>query len=109
MAQLADIPARITLYELLRLSKSIRDGLREALADVEAFMARIPVEPEKDEENCLHVSQHVPCITFTADDIQVREKLDRPLYFTGYIGSSEVSRIQVNPGSVLSILPCRVM
>ena len=36
-------------------------------------------------------------------------KHDRPLYFTGYIGSSEVSRIQVDPGSALSIMPRRVM
>ena len=38
LAQLANIPARITLYELLRLSKSTREALREALADAEVFM-----------------------------------------------------------------------
>jgi len=45
LAQLANIPARITLYELLRLSKSTREALRETLADAEIFMARIPTEP----------------------------------------------------------------
>ena len=40
LAQLANIPARITLYELLRLSKSTRKSLREALAYAETFMAR---------------------------------------------------------------------
>jgi len=45
LTQLANIPARITLYELLRLSKSTREALREALADAEAFMARILTEP----------------------------------------------------------------
>ena len=35
---------RITLYELLRLSKLKREALREALADAEAFMARILTE-----------------------------------------------------------------
>jgi len=35
MAQLANIPARITLYELLRFSKPRRDVLREALVDAE--------------------------------------------------------------------------
>ena len=55
--QLVNIPARIVLYELLR---STREALREALADVEAFMARIPAKPqEKDEEDCLHAS-HAP-------------------------------------------------
>ena len=34
---------------------------------------------------------------------------DRPLYFTRYIGSSEVSRIQVEPGFVLNIMPRRIM
>jgi len=73
-------------------------------------MAKIPAGPqEEDEENCLHTSQHAPCITFTPDDMQVKGKHDRPLYFTGHIGSSEVSRIQVDPGSTLSIIPHRVM
>jgi len=73
-------------------------------------MAWIPAKPEeKDEENCLYTSKHVPCITFTPDDIQVKGKHDRPLYFTVYIGSSEVSHIQVDPGSALSIMPDWVM
>src|SRR3954465_11257669 len=35
--QLANIPARITLYELLKLSKSTRESLRETLDDAEVF------------------------------------------------------------------------
>jgi len=73
-------------------------------------MARIPAEPQKeDEENCLHASQHAPYITFTPDDMQVKEKYDRPLYFTWYIGSSEVSRIQIDSGFTLSIMLRQVM
>ena len=57
LAQLANFPARITLYKLLRLSKSTREALREDLADAEAFIAWIPAEPQKeDEEDCLHTS-----------------------------------------------------
>ena len=99
LAQLANIPARVTLYALLRLSKSTREALREALTDAEIFMAQIPTgSQEEEEEDCLHASQNAPGITFTSDDMQVKEKHDRPLYFTGYIGSSEVSRIQVDSG-----------
>jgi len=86
LAQLANIPARITLYELLRLSKSTREALQEALANAEVFMTQVP--KEEDVEDCLHTSQNAPCITFTTDDMQVKGKHDRPLYFTGYIGSS---------------------
>jgi len=57
LAQLANIPTRITLYELLRLSKSTRKALREALADAEVFIAQILAETqEEDEEYCLHAS-----------------------------------------------------
>ena len=38
LAQLASIPTRITLYELLRLSKSTKEALREVLANAEVFM-----------------------------------------------------------------------
>ena len=38
LTQLANIPARITLYDLLRLSKSTREALREALTNAEIFM-----------------------------------------------------------------------
>jgi len=41
--------------------------------------------------------------------MQVKEKHDRPLYYTWYIGSSEISRIQVDTGFALNIMPCRVM
>ena len=110
LAQLANIPARIILYELLRLSKSTREALREALADSEVFMTQIPTRPqEEDKENCLHTSQHAHYITFTPDNMQVKGKHDRPLYFTGYIGSFEVSRIQVDLGSALSIMSRWVM
>ena len=108
LAQLANIPARIIFYELLRLSKSTREALREALADAEVFMAQIPEGPH-EEDNYLHPSQNAPCITFSSDDMQFKGKHDWPLYFTGYIGSSEVSRIQVDSGSAFSIMPRQVM
>jgi len=73
-------------------------------------MTRIQAKrEEEDEENYLHASQHVLCITFTPDDMKDKGKHDRSLYFTGYIGSSEVSCIQVDLRSALNIIPCRVM
>ena len=101
MDQIANIPTRITLYKLLRLFKFRRDVLKEALADVEVFMSQIFVICREEEgNNCHHTSTKFPCITFTSEDMQVKRKYDRPLYYTGYIGSSEVNHIQVDPGSV---------
>jgi len=41
--------------------------------------------------------------------MQIKRKQDIPLYYTGYIGSSEVSYIQVDARFTLSIMPRRVM
>ena len=40
---------------------------------------------------------------------EIKGRHNRPLYYTRYIGSSEVSRIQVDLGSALSIMPRWVM
>jgi len=64
---------------------------------------------EEEGNHCHHTSKQFSCITFTPEDIQIKEKHDRPLYYTGYIGTSKVSHIQVDPESALSIMPCRVM
>ena len=83
-AQLADIPTRITLYEVLRLFKSTRDALREALADAEIFITQIPaICGEKDDYHCYHTSKQFSCITFTPEDMQVKGKHDRPVYYIG--------------------------
>jgi len=96
LAQLDNFSARITLYELLRLSKS-REALREALLNSE-FLAQISAMPEEEDDEDYHqASRHSPRITFSLEDMQIRGKHDSPLYYTGYIGSSEVSHIQVDP------------
>ena len=110
LTQLANIPTQITLYELLRLSNSTREALRKALADSEAYINQIPtVREEEDDGHCHKTSKHFLCITFTPDDIQIKEKHDRPVYYTGYIGSSEVNHFQVDSGFALSIMPHRVL
>src|SRR5438445_2345737 len=107
--QLANIPARITLYELLKLSKSTREALREVLADAEVFVTQLPIGSTIDESHSLNISCVPIDIVFTPEYMQFQGRHARPLYFTGYIGSTEITRIQVDPGSALSIMPRRVM
>ena len=91
------IPTWITLYDLLRLSKSTREALRKALADLEAFIAQIPAVREEEDDGHHHqTAKHFSCITFTLDDMQIKVKHNRPLYYIRYIGSSEVSYIHVD-------------
>lgn len=116
MAQLANIPARITLHELFRLSRETREALKEALTQLESFLTQLTpqlTESGDGEPLCSHSNmamQHVPSITFTDEDMLLKDNNhDRPLYHTGYIGSSRIERIQVDLGSALSIIPRRVM
>ena len=77
LAQLVNIPVRITLYKILRLSKSTRKPLREALTNSEAFIAQIPARgEEEDKGHCLQTSKCFPCITFTPDNMQIKGKYD---------------------------------
>src|SRR4051812_41512299 len=89
--QLANIPARITLYELLRLSKSTREAFREALADDEVFVTQLPIGSTIKEPHSLSISRAPTDIVFTPEDMQVQGKHDRPLYFIEYIGSTEIT------------------
>jgi len=76
LTQLANIPARITIYELLRLSKSTREALREALADAEVFIAQILAEPrEEDKKDCLHASQNAPASPSRQTICRLRENM----------------------------------
>ena len=36
-------------------------------------------------------------------------KYDRPLYYTEYIGSTCIERVQIDPGSALRIIPKRLL
>src|SRR4051812_16410668 len=76
--QLANIPANITLYELLRLSKSPREALREALADAEVFVTQLPIGPTVKESHSLSNPRVLTDVVFTPEDMQIQGKHDRP-------------------------------
>src|SRR3954465_5721326 len=95
LKQLAQIPTRITLLALHKLSSVTREGLREALADADTFVTHVFTK------ETLTAINRANAISFTDEDLQVRGMHDRPLYFTGYIGSTVLNRIQVDQGSAL--------
>lgn len=103
MAQLVNILARITLYKLLKILKITQEDLGEALADIEVFTAQNPEGAPKEQQESFHTFRHPTCIIFSSEVMQVKSKHDIPQCFTGYIGLLDVNRIQVDPGTALSI------
>ena len=77
LAQLANIPTRITIHELLHLSKETREALRDALANSESEMIHMPETPREDTQpscfECHHVQLKVPAITFIAEDMLLKD------------------------------------
>ena len=59
LAQLADIPARITIHELLRFSKETREALRDPLANLELFLIHMPEVSEDDSQPLCPECHHV--------------------------------------------------
>ena len=59
LAQLANIPTRITIHELFRLSKETREALRDALANSESFLTHMPEIPRGDTQPSCSECHHV--------------------------------------------------
>jgi len=89
------------------------EALSDALADSESFLMQVPIPTKEDGASCPRyhlVQQQVPCITFTPEDMLLKDnRHDMPLYYIGYIGSTLIERIQVDPRSALSIIPKRLL
>lgn len=63
--------AKITLYELLKLSADTREALREALADAKAFAAYVVTTQVQEKSESLQIS-NTTYIYFTPEDMRVK-------------------------------------
>lgn len=102
-AQLVNIPATITLYELRKLSKTTWEVLWDALADAEVFATHVEANLLPKDPESFQTSSNFACIFFSPKDMQMKKKHEWPLYFTKYISSTEVNCIQVDQGSTLNM------
>lgn len=89
LTQLANITTKITLYELLKLSKDTWKALQKALAVAEVIAAYVEATQISDETESLHTSLNTTWIYFTPEDMQVKCKHKRSIYFSGYIKSGQ--------------------
>ena len=101
---LSRVPAKVPLLDPIKMGKSIRMSLLEALTEWKH-------ESERASLSCLAIrrKESIP-ITFDPEDMLLGDcKHDRPLYSMGYIQEANVSRIQIDPGPAVNILPIQTM
>lgn len=98
IAHLRRIPARLSIYEALQLSKEAREALinalvNESVRDVYLAESDLVIDDEQ-------------AITFTEDDMLLRNAdHNRPLFVTGDLAGERINRIML--GSAVNILPLK--
>ena len=102
--QLLRVPAKVSLLDLIKMDKSVRASLLEVLT-------KWKHESGPASFDCLvtRLKESIP-ITFDQEDMLLGDcKHGKPLYYTCYIHEVKVSRIQIDPGSAVNILPIQTM
>ena len=109
LAHLRCIPTLLSVYNALQLSEELRRALILALLSPYVFKTEIDHiegQPLSDKicASCL------ACITFSDEDLQLGKKFhNRPLYVKGTIGDAWVSRILLDYGSAVNLLPYKTL
>lgn len=107
LAHLKRIPALLSVYDALQMSPEHRNALVVALTSPEFYTEKI--EPLKPTSLEMHTSC-MACITFDDKDRQLGAALhNRPLYVTGMLANVRVSRIMLDCGSAVNVLPLKTL
>ena len=109
LAHLKKIPALLSVYDALKMSAELRMCLVYALTSSEEFYNEVnQVEMRSSEPT---FSECLALITFMDDYLQPGLiKHNRPLLFiSGYLNGLEITRIMIDGGSAVNLLPLRML
>lgn len=108
LAHLKKIPALLSVYDALKMSAELRMSLVYALTNPEEFSNEVnQVEMRSSEPT---YAECLALITFTDDYLQpglIKHK--RPLFISGYLNGLEITRIMIDGGSAVNLLPLRML
>lgn len=112
ISHLKRIPARLSVYDALQMSREIRRALIQALMDPDDYKDQVdPIEVDEVLSYPLNqCAACMACVTFSDEDLQLGSaNHNRPLYVTGRIGDKRINRILLDCGSAVNLLPLRVL
>ncbi|XP_020081023.1 uncharacterized protein LOC109704671 [Ananas comosus] len=106
LSHLRKVPALLSVYDALMMSRELRDVLIYALQNPEPFYAYFA---EMNMKEALY-SRHIANVTFTDEDMLLgTAHHNRPLYVTGTSDGEKINRILIDPGSSVNILTLRTL
>ena len=107
LAHLKRIPATMSVYDALKMSRELRGALIEALMSPDMYKEDVAEISVATSECCATCNS---CITFGEEEILIgKEVHNRPLYVTGLVGNTTMNRILLDPGSTVNVLPLKTL
>ncbi|XP_038687483.1 uncharacterized protein LOC119986862 [Tripterygium wilfordii] len=105
VTSLQEIPSDMNISEVLELPIDTRLALVQTLLNPEEYKGKIFSQIRK-----VSPGDCMATITFTDDDLQLGTRLhNRPRYVSGIIREYKISRILIDCGSVVNIMPIHTM
>jgi hypothetical protein len=102
LAHLRKIPALLSIFDALMMSRDLREVLIQALQNPEKYKSYFI---EQNMQEALFTAKRAACINFTDDDLLIGiVDHNRPLYITGNYGGQKIGRILVDAGSSINII-----
>ena len=103
LAHLRKLPAKLSIYDALVLSKEMRESLVKALVDPEVCLAQL-ASTDSIDSDAPSVGED-PGVTFREEDLLLGTTAhNRPLYISGDFGRFRVTRMLVDPGASASLM-----
>lgn len=108
LAHLKKIPALLSVYDALKMSAELRMSLVYALTNPEEFSNEVNQVKMRSSEPTY--AECLALITFTDDYLQPGLiKHNRPLFISGYLNGLGITRIMIDGGSAVNLLPLRML
>ncbi|CAL2257471.1 unnamed protein product [Prunus armeniaca] len=110
LAHLKGILAPLSVYETLQMSRELREALVMALMSLDLYKSCFKSADVHTTETSKFCASCLVAITFGEDDLLLRSKFhNRPLYVTGEVGGTTISRILLDCGSAVNIVPLKTL
>ena len=109
VSSLQHLPLLFSSHEMLQLPNEMRNALIQVLKNPTLYATKIK-EGKMLEDESHNYAKYCATISFTDEDLQLGSKPhNQPMFVTGYIREQNITRILIDGGSVVNIMPKTTM
>ncbi|KAI5317664.1 hypothetical protein L3X38_037371 [Prunus dulcis] len=110
LAHLKRIPAPLSVYDALQMSRELREALVMAVKSPDLYKSCFKSIDVHTTETSKFCALCLAAITFGEEDFLLGSKFhNRPLYVTGEVGGTIINRILLDCGSTVNLIPLKTL